>query len=257
MVFSKIKKSKVYKGVLIATAVVAVISILLLMASAFSIFMIACFGMWAGHAYEVVSIDDVFSSNQAVDIDVQSTTITLVGYSEDETGIEVEMTCTADIRNEIGLSKGDAYSDYIINNAYIDDKELNVDGEDYGINSLGTHKLVFNILYKAQIDTYEDYKAVQIENNIENSSISLSDQFKVEQQEDLLKKKEIIKVYDAESTFNFTSKAERNIWGKIYPICSIVAGVSVGVIVLSVMVVYIGAAVEKKRADQNALQANV
>ena len=259
--FSRIKKSKVYKGCLIAVPVIAGIMLVLWFLWLGRVMLEIGWGAWMRQS-EYVHIDRVFRAADNDDIDVQTTTITFVGYNEDEINIEAEMTCIADVRNEVRLRCRQGY--FVIHNAYVDDEEINIDtnneinldDDEFVISKTGTHEFKFLITYKSYLDVYEDYKAMKVENTIKNSTLVLSDKFKVEQQDDLLKKDKEFKVYDAESTFEFTNELERLVIYKIAKIYSIIAFTYIGIMFVFSTAVEIGYKREKKRAVESAPQEN-
>lgn len=254
--FSKIKKSKVYKGCLIAIPVIAGILLILWFLWLGRTMLEIGWGAWM-EQNNYVHIDSVFRADKADDITVQSTTITLVDYNDDETGIEAEMICSVDVLKETKLEFISWY--YTIQNVYVDNEEIGIDDNKTDDNKIvvsntGAHKLKFLITYDVYPDVYEDYKAIEVVNHIENSSIILSDKFKVEQQDDLSNK--FFKVYDAESTFEFTYKSERFVIYKIAKIYSIIAFTYIGIMFVFSTVVEIEYKKEKKRAVESAPQEN-
>lgn len=253
--FSKIKKSKVYKGFLIAIPVIVGIMLVLWFLWLGRVMLEIGWGAWM-EQNNYVHMDRVFRTDQPDDITVQSTAITFVDYNDDETGIVAEMICIVDVHKE---SKIDIYGSYCtIRNAYVDDKEINIDDKtdnnELLISDTGAHEFKFLITYDAYPDVYEDYKAIKVVNHIENSSIVLSDNFKVEQQDDL--SNNVFKVYDADSTFEFTDKLSRLVIYKIASIYSIIAFVYIGIMFVFSTVVEIEYKKEKKLVVESAPQEN-
>lgn len=250
--FNKIKKSKLYKATWISTLVFVGIGVFLGMLSL--VYIMAEIG-WGGllRNKREMRIENVFDTTQADSYTIKSTTITLVDFNENETGIETKMICVVDVLDEINISYSSG--EYYINKVYVDETEIEKVDNNYTISITGTHTLKFLITYETLVDIYEDYKAIKVENKIENSTLVLSDKFKIEQQDDLLKKNEIFNVYDADSTFIFTNYIMRHTVVRITQIYLVVLAVFICVIVGFIIVVSIGAKKENKRAAESA-QAN-
>ena len=142
-------------------------------------------------------------------------------------------------------------SNYTIDKVLFDNSVVGDDTGNYVIHLSGSHKLQLEITYSMSYDSYRNYKGFYIINNIPSSKITLSDNFKVKNIEDLNQYSTKISIVTKNSRLRPYTQSERIPFYQFYQVLFIFTIIYTVFMTPFTIIVFTKARKERKLAIEN------
>lgn len=236
--YTQIKKKWWFKLLLIFLPII-IISVILL-----GVVAILVIALSDGFGQANKSINIVLTNPYSIISDVSNINITIDTYDENSKLISVIYNADVTINEDTQLKINE--NGYKITSVYFNNMPIINKDNYYYILSNGQGSLRIHTTYSLTLDTYKKYSGFFVTNTIEDSSLNLSNNFKIKKEKNLLLKNTRINIVTSNSSLKYYRPSERITFYRIYRVYFVFSVIYVISVTTFSIIVFVKSRKEKK-----------